>query len=124
MSAAAASTTAYMCVWCVCGALFITTAPASTQSDPVVEPSSSSDPFFVIETCCIVWFTTELLVRFIVCPHPLSFFRNAMNVIDFVAIVPYFIGLGAQVMSPDEDQENAILSSDSTLTTSASILIG
>jgi len=57
------------------------------------------DPFFVIETCCIVWFTTEFIIRFAVCPNQLAFFRNAMNVIDLVAIIPYFIGLGAQFAS-------------------------
>jgi hypothetical protein len=60
---------------------------------------NSPDPFFIIETCCIVWFTTELIVRFAVCPHPLAFFRNAMNVIDLIAIIPYFVGLGAQFAS-------------------------
>jgi len=60
--------------------------------------SSSADPFFVIETCCIVWFSAELSVRFASCPDRAAFFRNAMNVIDLVAIVPYFVALGAQLI--------------------------
>jgi len=58
----------------------------------------STDPFFVIETCCIVWFSAELSARFACCPDRAAFFRNAMNVIDLVAIVPYFIALGAQLV--------------------------
>jgi len=52
------------------------------------------DPFFVIETACIIWFTSELIVRFSACPDHLAFFRNIMNVIDLLAIIPYFIALG------------------------------
>ncbi|XP_013773947.2 potassium voltage-gated channel protein Shaker isoform X1 [Limulus polyphemus] len=53
-----------------------------------------TDPFFLIETCCIVWFTFELLVRFLACPNKLDFFKDVMNSIDLVAIIPYFITLG------------------------------
>ncbi|XP_076369919.1 potassium voltage-gated channel protein Shaker-like isoform X2 [Tachypleus tridentatus] len=53
-----------------------------------------TEPFFVIETCCIVWFTFELLVRFLACPDKLAFFKDVMNSIDLVAIIPYFITLG------------------------------
>jgi len=59
----------------------------------------STDPFFVIETCCIVWFSAELSVRFSFCPDRAAFFRNAMNVIDLVAILPYFVALGAQLVN-------------------------
>jgi len=58
----------------------------------------STDPFFVIETCCIIWFSAELSVRFASCPDRAAFFRNAMNVIDLVAIMPYFVALGAQLV--------------------------
>jgi len=58
----------------------------------------STDPFFVIETCCIVWFSAELSLRFACCPAPTAFFRNAMNVIDLVAIVPYFVALCAHLV--------------------------
>ncbi|XP_076327543.1 potassium voltage-gated channel protein Shaker-like isoform X2 [Tachypleus tridentatus] len=53
-----------------------------------------TDSFFLIETCCIVWFTFELLVRFLACPNKLAFFKDVMNFIDLVAIIPYFITLG------------------------------
>ncbi|OZC11969.1 K+ channel tetramerization domain protein, partial [Onchocerca flexuosa] len=49
-----------------------------------------SNPFFHIELFCIIWFTTELLLRFISCPNKLSFLRSALNIIDFIAIAPFF----------------------------------
>ncbi|XP_033329691.2 potassium voltage-gated channel protein Shaker isoform X2 [Megalopta genalis] len=59
-----------------------------------------TDPFFLIETICIIWFTFELSVRFLACPNKLNFFRDVMNFIDIIAIIPYFITLGT-VMAED-----------------------
>lgn len=53
-----------------------------------------NEPFFMIETVCIVWFTLEFTVRFASCPLKLIFLKSIMNVIDIVAIIPYFITLG------------------------------
>ena len=63
-----------------------------------------SEPFFIIETACIIWFTSELLVRFASCPEKLGFFKNIMNLIDIVAIIPYFITLGTVIA--DESKSN------------------
>ena len=63
-----------------------------------------NEPFFIIETCCIIWFTFELLVRFASCPEKLGFFKNIMNCIDIIAIIPYFITLGTVVA--DESKSN------------------
>jgi hypothetical protein len=54
---------------------------------------SFGEPFFIIETGCIIWFASELLIRFAACPDHVAFFRDLMNVIDLVAITPYFISL-------------------------------
>ena len=55
------------------------------------------DPFFVVETLCICWFSLELLVRLASCPSKTAFFKNVMNLIDFVAILPYFVALGTEL---------------------------
>ncbi|KAG7257566.1 hypothetical protein CRUP_000812, partial [Coryphaenoides rupestris] len=65
-------------------------------------PSPFSDPFFVIETLCIIWFSFELLVRFFACPSKTTFCKNPMNVIDVVAIIPYFITLGTELMADSQ----------------------
>ena len=68
------------------------------------------DPFFVIETVCIIWFTSELIIRFAACPDHLAFFRNIMNVIDLLAIVPYFIGLGTFLAEEKAQSNNQAMS--------------
>jgi len=41
-------------------------------------------------------FTVEFLLRVASCPSKLQFIKNAMNLFDLMAIVPYFIILGVQ----------------------------
>uniref|UniRef100_A0A1I8JLB7 BTB domain-containing protein n=1 Tax=Macrostomum lignano TaxID=282301 RepID=A0A1I8JLB7_9PLAT len=66
------------------------------------------EPFFIIETICIVWFTFELMVRFASSPEKLGFFKNIMNSIDIVAIIPYFITLGTVIA--DDSRSNQAMS--------------
>ncbi|XP_051917895.1 shaker-related potassium channel tsha2-like [Hippocampus zosterae] len=56
--------------------------------------SPFTDPFFMVETLCVVWFSFEFTMRFLSCPSKAAFFKNIMNIIDVVAIAPYFITLG------------------------------
>nr|CAH8848920.1 unnamed protein product [Trichobilharzia regenti] len=75
-----------------------------TEDDiPAVE-----DPFFLIETICIIWFTFELLVRFASSPEKIAFFKNIMNFIDIVAIIPYFITVGTMVADESKSQNQAM----------------
>ncbi|XP_074496721.1 potassium voltage-gated channel subfamily A member 10 [Sebastes fasciatus] len=63
-----------------------------------------TDPFFIVETVCIIWFCFEVGVRFVVCPSKRDFFNNIMNTIDIVSIIPYFVTLGTELATtPDED---------------------
>uniref|UniRef100_A0ACB8EB85 Potassium voltage-gated channel sub A member 3 n=1 Tax=Sphaerodactylus townsendi TaxID=933632 RepID=A0ACB8EB85_9SAUR len=64
-----------------------------------------TDPFFLIETLCIIWFSFELLVRFFACPSKPEFSRNIMNIIDIVAIIPYFITLGTELAQEQQKRE-------------------
>lgn len=75
-----------------------------TQNGTAGRTSAFMDPFFMLETLCIIWFCFELLVRFLVCPSKTAFFKDIMNTIDIVAIVPYFVTLG---MDLAEVQSNA-----------------
>lgn len=57
------------------------------------------DTFFIIETVCIVWFTVELALRFGSSPSKTVFCKNMMNIIDIVAIIPYFVTLTTGLLS-------------------------
>nr|AWO14626.1 potassium voltage-gated channel subfamily A member 3 [Scyliorhinus retifer] len=67
-----------------------------------------ADPFFIIETTCVVWFTLELLVRFLACPSKAVFARDIMNIIDIVAIFPYFITLGTELAEEQSNGQQAM----------------
>uniref|UniRef100_A0A668T637 BTB domain-containing protein n=1 Tax=Oreochromis aureus TaxID=47969 RepID=A0A668T637_OREAU len=66
-----------------------------------------TDPFFIVETICIIWFCFELGVRFVVCPSKSDFFNNIMNIIDIVSIIPYFVTLGTELATTPDDDMNS-----------------
>ncbi|CAH1783663.1 unnamed protein product [Owenia fusiformis] len=50
--------------------------------------------FFCLDTACVMIFTTEYWLRLYAAPDRCKFMRSVMSVIDVVAILPYYIGLG------------------------------
>ncbi|XP_056444057.1 shaker-related potassium channel tsha2-like [Gadus chalcogrammus] len=72
------------------------------------KPNPFTDPFFIVETLCIIWFSFELLVRFLACPSKAAFFKNIMNTIDIVAIMPYFITLGLELAEHQGNGQQAM----------------
>ncbi|KRX26456.1 Potassium voltage-gated channel protein shk-1 [Trichinella nelsoni] len=67
------------------------TIPDGLDADP--SRLDSMNPFFLIEVVCITWFTIEFLLRISSCPSKLQFCKSFLNVIDFIAILPFFINL-------------------------------
>ena len=49
--------------------------------------TDNTDVFALVTTK--IWFSLELVVRFGACPSKIAFLKDIMNIIDFVAIVPY-----------------------------------
>ncbi|XP_013098793.1 potassium voltage-gated channel protein Shal isoform X2 [Stomoxys calcitrans] len=50
--------------------------------------------FFCLDTACVMIFTAEYLLRLFAAPDRCKFVRSVMSIIDVVAIMPYYIGLG------------------------------
>lgn len=65
-----------------------------TRTEMVTKPV-----LILIEGICVVWFTLEFLVRVICCPDKLVFIRNSLNIIDFVAILPFYLEMGLSGLS-------------------------
>uniref|UniRef100_A0A665SVS2 Potassium voltage-gated channel, shaker-related subfamily, member 7 n=1 Tax=Echeneis naucrates TaxID=173247 RepID=A0A665SVS2_ECHNA len=67
------------------------------------------DPFFIVESICICWFSFELIVRFTCCPSKMHFFKDVMNTIDFFAIIPYFVTIGTELAKDKDTQPSMSL---------------
>lgn len=50
-----------------------------------------NDPFFIVETICVAWFTMEFIMRLVTCPSKRHFCLGIMNIFDILAILPFFI---------------------------------
>ncbi|KAL2093463.1 hypothetical protein ACEWY4_010775 [Coilia grayii] len=62
------------------------------------EDHNQAVDLFLVELTCVIWFTFEFLVRIICCPDKRRFVRNILNIIDFLAFLPFYVGLCLQAM--------------------------
>lgn len=81
--------------------------PVTNISAPGKELTPFTDPFFMVETLCVVWFSLEFTMRFLSCPSKPAFFKNIMNLIDVVAIAPYFITLSMDLAEHQGSSQQA-----------------
>ncbi|XP_017546111.1 potassium voltage-gated channel subfamily G member 3 isoform X1 [Pygocentrus nattereri] len=80
-----------------------------TAESNVVEEHRYTDclekaEYRIIEAVCIGWFTAECIVRFIVSRDKCEFVRRPLNIIDLLAITPYYISVTMTVLTGENSQ--------------------
>lgn len=91
------STAARFIAWFSCAVVLLSIILFCVETLPEFQEKDSSGKtkeyhtFFIIETFCIAWFTFEYLTRLISSPKKWKFIKEALNVIDLIAILPFFL---------------------------------
>ncbi|XP_077145000.1 voltage-gated potassium channel regulatory subunit KCNG4 [Ranitomeya variabilis] len=73
--------------------LCISTMPDLRAEEDRGECSQKCYNIFIIETVCVAWFSLEFLLRFVQAKSKCKFFQGPLNIIDVLAILPYYVSL-------------------------------
>ncbi|XP_048112153.1 LOW QUALITY PROTEIN: potassium voltage-gated channel subfamily G member 4a [Alosa alosa] len=73
--------------------LCISTMPDLREEENRGECSQKCKHMFIVETVCVAWFSLEFVLRFIQARSKLEFLRGPLNIIDAMAILPYYVSL-------------------------------
>ena len=72
--------------------------------------TNSHKQFDTIELICTIWFTLELICRFVLSPFKMEFMKNFLNFIDIVSILPYlFYSIVIEIKESHDEQAYYIL---------------
>ncbi|KAJ6666955.1 hypothetical protein lerEdw1_018957 [Lerista edwardsae] len=78
---------------------------ASTMPEwRMAQNQSMEEQSRIIEAICIGWFTAECIVRFIVSKNKCEFVKRPLNIIDLLAITPYYISVLVTVFTGENSQ--------------------
>ena len=61
--------------------------------------SNNLKKLFIVEAFCVICFSLELLIRFIVSPDKLRFFWNVLNIFDLLSVLPFYVTLAISTQS-------------------------
>ncbi|XP_043855416.1 potassium voltage-gated channel subfamily G member 2 [Dromiciops gliroides] len=73
--------------------LCMSTMPDIRAEEDRGECSPKCHNLFVLETVCVAWFSFEFLLRSIQAESKCAFLRTPLNIIDILAILPFYISL-------------------------------
>ncbi|KAJ7311872.1 hypothetical protein JRQ81_006187 [Phrynocephalus forsythii] len=82
--------------------LCISTMPDLREEEERGECSQKCYYIFIVETICVAWFSLEFCLRFIQAKSKCQFFKGPLNIIDIMAISPYYASL---IVLEDESAE-------------------
>ncbi|XP_062851077.1 potassium voltage-gated channel subfamily G member 3-like isoform X2 [Trichomycterus rosablanca] len=77
---------------------------ASTLPDWETDDDNMVEEHRIIEAVCIGWFTAECIVRFLVSRDKCEFVRRPLNIIDLLAITPYYISVTMTALTGENSQ--------------------
>ncbi|XP_060644246.2 potassium voltage-gated channel subfamily G member 4 [Anolis sagrei] len=83
--------------------LCVSTMPDLREAEDRGECSQKCYYIFIVETICVAWFSLEFCLRFIQAKSKCQFFKGPLNIIDFMAISPYYASL---IVLDDESMED------------------
>ena len=94
------SNAARLIAWFSCTVVVLSIVLFCIETLPTFQKHSKEDKhgktkqeavFFALEASCIAWFTIEYLIRFLSSPNKRKFVVEVLNIIDLIAILPFFI---------------------------------
>jgi voltage-gated potassium channel Kch len=89
--------------------IFINVFSMVIQTEPVVLRSAgSAQIFFVIEAVCAAFFTLELLIRLYIAESLKEWRRDCLNVIDVLAVLPFYLELLVTRLSPTHSSASLV----------------
>uniref|UniRef100_G1LI34 Potassium voltage-gated channel modifier subfamily G member 4 n=1 Tax=Ailuropoda melanoleuca TaxID=9646 RepID=G1LI34_AILME len=84
--------------------LCVSTMPDLRAEEDKGECSQKCYYIFLVETVCVAWFSLEFCLRFVQAQDKCQFFQGPLNIIDILAISPYYVSLAVSG-EPREDGE-------------------
>ncbi|XP_007452614.1 PREDICTED: potassium voltage-gated channel subfamily G member 4 [Lipotes vexillifer] len=73
--------------------LCVSTMPDLRAEEDKGECSQKCYYIFIVETVCVAWFSLEFGLRFFQAQNKCQFFQGPLNIIDILAISPYYVSL-------------------------------